>query len=64
MSKWIESTLAAMIWSWLMVLLLLQKAAREKQPGRQAYCSPVCEKKNRLRVKKLPVGHYNAEIRA
>ena len=65
MGKWIEGTLAAMIWSCLMLLLLTKRAVMEKQLGLADPNSLSSSGGNsRLKPRQLPIRGHGAGIRA
>ncbi len=64
MAKWIESTLAAMIWSWLMILLMMKKAVKEGHLGLADANRRRPVGSNLPRPGHLPLDRHGAGLRA
>jgi hypothetical protein len=64
MAKWIESTLAAMIWSWLMFLLMMKSAVREEHQLLAATARPVSRKRKHLKPGQILLNSHGARFKA
>ena len=63
MAKWIEGTLAAMIWSWFMFLLMMKSSLSEEHKLMAASARSVTRKRRQIKAGQILLNSHGARFK-